>query len=101
MTPWKNYRIGAKPSRRLGSYAINTGGMKIIEHPGHFEVTSDTIVRQFFFDDNASRRAISGKPPRKRALQEAMTFAGPGHTIMGPLRPAASADKYGVPRAEE
>lgn len=77
--------------------------MKITEQPGHFEVTSDdgTIVRQFFFDDNASRRAINRKPNRKRALQEAMTFAGPGHTILGPLRPAGTADKYGVPRAEE
>lgn len=60
--------------------------MKISEEHGRFEVTSDdgTITRQFFFDDNASRRAISGKPPRKRALQEAITFAGPGHTIEQP-----------------
>jgi hypothetical protein len=44
--------------------------MKIIEHPASFEVISDdgTIVRQFPFDDNASRRAISGMSTKKRAL---------------------------------
>jgi hypothetical protein len=57
--------------------------MKIIEHRTLFEVHSDdgATVRQFHFDDNPSRRAISGKPNRKRALQEARTFAGKGHTI--------------------
>ena len=57
--------------------------MKIIEYRFHFEFRSEdgATVRQFHFDDNASRRAISGRPNRKRALQEAMTFAGKGHTI--------------------
>jgi hypothetical protein len=37
--------------------------MKIIEHAASFEVQSDdgSIVRQFPFDDNASRRAVSGR----------------------------------------
>ena len=54
--------------------------MKIIEHRESFEVQSDdgSIVRQFPFDDNASRRAISGMSTKKRALQEAHTFAGKG-----------------------
>jgi len=59
-------------------------GMKIIEHPASFEVTSDdgTIVRQFPFDDNASRRTISGMSTKKRALQEARTFAGKGAVLV-------------------
>jgi hypothetical protein len=54
--------------------------MKIIEHAESFEIQSDdgSIVRQFPFDDNASRRSISGMPTKKRALQEARTFAGKG-----------------------
>jgi hypothetical protein len=52
--------------------------MKIIEHRASFEVQPDdgSIVRQFPFDDNASRRSISVY--RDRALQEARTFAGKG-----------------------
>jgi hypothetical protein len=58
--------------------------MKIIEHPASFEVQSDdgAIVRQFPFDDNASRRSISGMPTKKRALQEARTFAGKGAVLV-------------------
>jgi len=58
--------------------------MKIIEHRASFEVQSDdgSIVRQFPFDDNASRRAISGMPTKKRALQEARTFAGKGAVLV-------------------
>jgi hypothetical protein len=54
--------------------------MKITEHPESFEVRSDdgSISKSFPFDDNPGRRAISGKPNRKRALQEARTFAGRG-----------------------
>lgn len=57
--------------------------MKIIQHQECFEVRSDdgSIVRQFAFDDNASRRAISGKMTKKQALQSAKTFAGKGHTF--------------------
>ena len=57
--------------------------VKIIQHRESFEVRSDdgAIVRQFFFDDNASRRAISGKMTRKQAFLAAKTFAGKGHTV--------------------
>jgi hypothetical protein len=60
--------------------------MKIIQHVDCFEVQSEdgTISKRFYFDDNASRRAISGKATRKRAYQEATTFAGKGHTIEWP-----------------
>jgi hypothetical protein len=52
-------------------------GMKIT-HRESFEVQSDdgSIVRQFPFDANPSRRAISGMSTKRRALQEARTFAG-------------------------
>ena len=58
--------------------------MKIIQHPGSFEVQSDdgSIVRQFAFDDNASRRAITGKMTKKQAFVAARTFAGKGHTLV-------------------
>jgi hypothetical protein len=58
--------------------------MKIIEHRESFEVQSDggSIVRQFPFDDNASRRSISGMPTKKRTLQEARTFAGKGAVLV-------------------
>jgi hypothetical protein len=58
--------------------------MKIIQHRESFEVRSDdgSIVRQFSFDDNASRRAITGKMTRKQAFVAARTFAGKGHTIV-------------------
>jgi hypothetical protein len=57
--------------------------LKIIEHAASFEVQSDdgSIVRQFPFDDNASRRAVSGTT-KKRALQEARTFAGKGAVLV-------------------
>jgi hypothetical protein len=57
--------------------------MKIIQHPESFEVRSEdgSIVRQFQFDDNPSRRAISGAMKRKQALQAAKAFAGKGHTV--------------------
>lgn len=57
--------------------------MKITQHAEWFEVRSDdgSIVKQFPFDDNASRRAISGKVTRKQAFVAAKTFAGKGHTI--------------------
>lgn len=63
--------------------------MKIIQHPDAFEVRSDdgSIVRKFYFDENASRRAINGKPTKKRAFIEAKTFAGKGHTVEPPARP--------------
>jgi hypothetical protein len=58
--------------------------MKILEHPESFEVRSDdgSIVRQFQFDDNASRRAITGKMTKKQAFVAARTFAGKGHTVV-------------------
>lgn len=57
--------------------------MKIIQHPDAFEVRSDdgTVSKKFYFDENPSRRAIHGKPTKKRAFQEARTFAGKGHTV--------------------
>jgi hypothetical protein len=60
------------------------GAMKIIEHRESFEVRSDDgqTVKQFPFDDDASRRAISGKVKRKQALQAAKTFAGKGAALM-------------------
>jgi hypothetical protein len=59
--------------------------MKIIEHQASFEVISDdgSIVRQFGFDDNAGRRAITGnKMTKKQAFRAAKTFAGKGHTVV-------------------
>lgn len=60
--------------------------MKIIQRRELFEVQDDdgNVVKQFFFDDNASRRAISGRMTKKRAFQEAKAFAGKGHTIEKP-----------------
>jgi hypothetical protein len=58
--------------------------MKIIEHAASSEVQSDggSTVRQFPFDNNASRRSISGMATKKRALQEARTFAGKGAVLV-------------------
>jgi hypothetical protein len=58
--------------------------MKIIEHAASFEVQSDdgSIVRQFPFDNNPSRRAVSGVSTKKRALQEARTFACKGAVLV-------------------
>jgi len=58
--------------------------MKIIQQAGCFDVRSEdgSIVRQFAFDDNASRRAINGRMNKKQAFQAAKAFAGKGHTIM-------------------
>jgi hypothetical protein len=57
--------------------------MKILQHPDAFEVVSDDggITKKFWFDDNASRRAISGKMTKKQAFIAARTFAGKGHTV--------------------
>lgn len=60
--------------------------MKIIQRTSQFDVAEDdeTIIKSFYFDDNAGRRAISGLATRKRAFQEAQTFAGKGHTVERP-----------------
>lgn len=57
--------------------------MKIIEHATSFEVQSKDgeTVKNFAFDDNPGRRAISGAVKRKAALQAAKAFAGKGHTV--------------------
>jgi hypothetical protein len=57
--------------------------MKIIEHPGSFEVQAadGRSLKTFTFDDNPGRRAISGVVKRKAALQAAKAFAGKGHTF--------------------
>jgi hypothetical protein len=57
--------------------------MKIIQHADCFEVRSEdgSIVRQFAFDNNARRRAISGRMTRKQAFQAAKTFAGKSYTV--------------------
>jgi hypothetical protein len=62
--------------------------MKIIQRAEWLEVQDDdgTILKQFFFDDNATRRAVSGRPTRKRAFQEAQTYAGKGHTVEWPKK---------------
>ena len=82
---------GARPAitQPIGRFASGSAGrfdglMKIIEHRESFEVRSDdgSIVRQFAFDENASRRAISSAMTKKRALQEAQTFAGKGAVLM-------------------
>jgi hypothetical protein len=54
--------------------------MTITELDHLFEVTSDdgSIRKIFQFDENPGRRAVNGRPNRKRALQEARTFAGKG-----------------------
>lgn len=65
--------------------------MKIIEHPEWFEVQSGDgeTLKRFYFDTNPGRRQIGGKPPRKRALQDARAFAGKGHEfIAAPTSPA-------------
>lgn len=56
---------------------------KIIEHRMSFEVVRDDgATRSFQFDENPSRRAISGIVTKKRALQEARTFAGKGAVLV-------------------
>jgi hypothetical protein len=57
--------------------------MKIIQHHDAFEVISDdgSVVSKFYFDDNAGRRAITGKMSRKQAFLAAKTFAGTGYTV--------------------
>ena len=57
--------------------------MKIIERAESFEVQSadGETLRQFQFDDNASRRAITGRMKKKQALQAARAFAGKGHSF--------------------
>jgi hypothetical protein len=54
--------------------------MKIIQHPESFEVISDdgAIVKQFPFDDNASRRAISGQMTKKQAFVARQDLCGEG-----------------------
>jgi hypothetical protein len=65
-------RFAESPGQRFA------GAMKIIQHADCFEVRSEDglIVRQFAFDDNARRRAISRRMTRKQAFQAARTFAG-------------------------
>lgn len=51
--------------------------MTITEHPESFEVrNADGKSTYFYFDDNPSRRAFSGRMTRKQAEQAARAFAG-------------------------
>src|ERR1700693_4793175 len=61
--------------------------LKTIEHHESFEVRSDDghTASQFPFDDNASRRAISGTVKRKQASQAARAFAGKRAVLLPPL----------------
>ena len=70
-------RFAESPEQRFD------GAMKIIQHADCFEVRSEdgSIVRQFAFDDNTRRRAISGRMTRKQAFQAAKTFAGKSYTV--------------------
>ena len=70
-------RFAESPEQRFD------GAMKIIQHADRFEVRSEdgSIVRQFAFDDNARRRAISRRVTRKQAFQAARTFAGKSYTV--------------------
>ncbi len=64
--------------------------MTIIEHAESFDVRSadGQTVRRFPFDENTSRRAISGAMKRKQALQSARAFAGKGAVLIA--RPVAN-----------
>ena len=70
-------RFAESPGQRF------VGAMKIVQHADCFEVRSEdgSIVRQFAFDNNARRRAISGRMTRKQAFQAAKTFAGKSYTV--------------------
>ena len=70
-------RFAESPGQRFD------GAMKIIQHADCFEVRSERglIVKRFPFDDNARRRAISGRMTRKQAFQAAKTFAGKSYTV--------------------
>lgn len=57
--------------------------MTITEHEDWFEVTAnDGRSTKFWFDQNPSRRAISGKPNKKQALQDARAYAGKGYVMV-------------------
>lgn len=56
---------------------------EIIERSESFEVVrNDGGRKNFPFDDNPSRRAVSGNMTKKQALQAAKAFAGKGHTMV-------------------
>jgi hypothetical protein len=57
---------------------------KVIENQESFEVQSDegVTLKSFRFDNDPTRRAVSGVVNRKRALLEARTYAGKGHTFV-------------------
>lgn len=46
--------------------------VRLIQHDESFEVRVSTFV---YFDDVAGRRAISGRPTREKALEEATRIA--------------------------
>jgi hypothetical protein len=51
--------------------------MRLIKHEESYEVRYDdgTPSRYFYFDDNAGRRAVTGRVSSKEAEQAAKTFA--------------------------
>jgi hypothetical protein len=49
---------------------------RVIQHWESFEVQRDGKVKKFFFDTNAFRRGVSGRPTKEAARQDALAFAG-------------------------
>jgi hypothetical protein len=74
--------MGRFAYRRLARFDAGYGRSSSTPVASKFDPTTGRIVRQFAFDDNASRRAINGKINKKQAFHSAKTFAGKGHTIV-------------------
>jgi len=87
--------VGESPAS-LSTPAIGSGSRSALTQPmgrfaespgqrfdGAMKIRSEDglIVRQFAFDDNARRRAISRRMTRKQAFQAARTFAGKSYTV--------------------
>ena len=47
---------------------------QILQHEESFEVRAGAKRKFFYFDEDASRRAVSGRPSKKQALQLAQAY---------------------------
>ena len=74
MVGWTDDHVRAYVKEKGWKASIIDAPPQIIQHEESFEVRYGAKRKFFYFDDNASRRAISGRMTSEKAFQAAREF---------------------------
>jgi hypothetical protein len=75
MVGWSDDQVRDHVRQKGWKASILDAPTRVIQHWESFEVWRGGKRRFFFFDDNAGRRAITGRQTKEAALREALAFA--------------------------